>query len=115
VQPGPIGVVGVSYGAIAALSIADPRVGAIVADSGYGKRGAQPVHTPVLLLAWTDDAHVAHLNVVAFEIELQKAHKQVSSQYYPGSGHVPTLAPPPVGSDATDRAVAFLRKYLTTT
>ncbi len=112
VQPGPIGVVGVSYGAIAALSITDARVGAIVADSGYGKRGAEPVHMPVLLLAWTDDEHVAHLNVVAFEITLQKAHKPVASQYYPGPGHVPTLAPPPVGSDATNRAVAFLQKSL---
>lgn len=111
-RPGPIGVVGVSYGAIAALSIDDSHVGAIVADSGYGKRGAQPVHTPVLLLAWTDDDHVAHLNVVAFEIALQQAHKRVSSQYYPGAGHVPTLAPPPVGSDATNRAVAFLRDAL---
>ncbi len=113
VRPGPVGVVGVSYGAIAALSISDARVGAIVGDSGYGKLGAEPVHTPVLLLAWTDDAHVAHLNVLAFEIALQKAHKPVSSQYYPGTGHVPTLAPPPVGTDATDRAVAFLRKSLT--
>jgi dienelactone hydrolase len=112
VRPGPVGVVGVSYGAIAALSLADPRVGAIVADSGYGKHGAQPVRAPVLLLAWSDDDHVAHLNVVAFEIALQKAHKPVSSAYYPGAGHVPTLAPPPVGSDATNRAVTFLRKSL---
>jgi dienelactone hydrolase len=109
---GSLGVVGVSYGAITALSIADPRVAAIVADSGYGKAGVQPVHTPILLLAWTDDLHVAHANVVAFENALRAAHKAVTAHYYPGTGHVPTLAPPPVGSDATDSATRFLQQEL---
>ena len=111
-RPGPLGVVGVSYGAIAALSIADPRVAAIVADSGYGKNGMQPVHTPILLLAWDNDVHVAHANVVAFAQALRVAHKSVIARYYPGTGHVPTLAPPPVGSDATDRAARFLQQTL---
>jgi dienelactone hydrolase len=112
VASGKIGVVGVSYGAIAALSLPDARVGAIVGDSGYGKNGASAVHAPVLLLAWSDDDHVAHVSVVAFEMMLQKAHKQVNSQYYPGAGHVPTLAPPPVGTDATTRTVNYLRAHL---
>jgi dienelactone hydrolase len=111
-RPGSLGVVGVSYGAITALSIGDPRVKAIVADSGYGKAGVQPVHAPILLLAWTDDAHVAHANVVAFENALRAAHKSVTAHYYPGTGHVPTLAPPPVGSDATDSATRFLQQTL---
>ncbi len=111
-RPGSLGVVGVSYGAITALSIGDPRVKAIVADSGYGKAGVQPVHTPVLLLAWTDDGHVAHANVVAFENAMRAARKPVTVHYYPGTGHVPTLAPPPVGSDATDSATRFLQQTL---
>jgi dienelactone hydrolase len=111
-RPGSLGVVGVSYGAITASSISDPRVQTIVADSGYGKAGVQPVHTPILLLGWTDDAHVAHANVVAFENALRAAGRSVTAQYYPGIGHVPTLAPPPVGSDATDRATRFLRRTL---
>jgi dienelactone hydrolase len=111
-RPGSLGVVGVSYGAITALSISDPRVTAIVADSGYGKAGVEPVHTPILLLAWTDDGHVAHANVVGFEQALRAAHKPVTVRYYPGTGHVPTLAPPPVGSDATDAATRFLHRTL---
>ncbi len=77
VRPGPVGVVGVSYGAIAALSIFDARVGAIVADSGYGKNGVQPVSAPVFMLAWTDDGHVSHASVVAFEASLRAANKPV--------------------------------------
>ena len=111
-RPGALGVVGVSYGAITALSISDPRVRTIVADSGYGKAGTESVHTPVLLLAWTDDSHVAHANVVAFETALRAASKTVTAKYYPGTGHVPTLAPPPVGTDATDTAVRFLHRTL---
>jgi dienelactone hydrolase len=111
-RPGPLGVVGVSYGAIAALSVAEPRVAAIVADSGYGKNGVQPIHTPVLMLGWTTDFHVAHANVVAFTTALRAAHKPVGARYYQGTGHVATLAPPPVGSDATDRAVRFLTQIL---
>src|SRR4029079_3227917 len=88
VRPGPVGVVGVSYGAITALSIADARVGAIVADSGYGKKGVQPVRAPVLMLAWHDDRHFSHTNVVWFEASLGAANKPVTAQYYEGTGHV---------------------------
>jgi dienelactone hydrolase len=112
VRPGPVGVVGVSYGAIAALSIADARVGAIVADSGYGKNGVQSVRAPVLMLAWTDDGHVSHTRVVWFEVALDAANKPVTAQYYEGSGHVATLDPGLVGVDATNRAVDFLRRSL---
>ena len=112
VRPVRVGVVGVSYGAIAALSIADTRVGAIVADSGYGKKGVQPVRAPVLMLAWTDDGHVSHTNVVWFEASLGAANKPVTAQYYEGSGHVPTLDPGLVGVDATNRAAGFLRRSL---
>jgi len=112
VRPGPVGVVGVSYGAIAALSIADARVGAIVADSGYGKNGVQSVRAPVLMLAWTDDGHVSHTRVVWFEVALDAANKPVTAQYYEGSGHVATLDPGLVGVDATNRAADFLRRSL---
>ena len=112
VRPGPAGVVGVSYGAITALSIADARVGAIVADSGYGKHGVQPVRAPVLMLAWTDDGHVSPANIAWFEAALDAANKPVTAQYYEGSGHVPTLDAGLVGVDATDRAATFLRRAL---
>ena len=112
VRPGPVGVVGVSYGAITALSIADARVGAIVADSGYGKNGVQSVRAPVLMLAWTDDGHVSHTRVVWFEVALDAANKPVTAQYYEGSGHVATLDPGLVGVDATNRAADFLRRSL---
>jgi dienelactone hydrolase len=112
VRPGPVGVVGVSYGAIAALSIGDARVGAIVADSGYGKKGVQPVRAPVLMLAWTDDGHVSHTSVVWFEASLDAANKPVTAQYYEGMGHVATLDPGLVGVDATNRAADFLRRSL---
>jgi carboxymethylenebutenolidase len=112
VRPGPVGVVGVSYGAIAALSIADARVGAIVADSGYGKKGLQPVQAPVLMLAWTNDDHVSHENVVWFEAALDAANKRVTAKYYEGSGHVPTLDSGRVGVDATNRAAGFLHRSL---
>lgn len=112
--PGALGVVGVSYGAIEALSTYEPRVGVIVADSGYGKAGADPVSAPVLLLGMQSDPRVTHANVVAFEWALAAAGKTVESQYYDGPGHVATLNgySPMLVIDATNRAVAWLRRAL---
>ena len=112
--PGALGVVGVSYGAIEALSTYEPRVGVIVADSGYGKAGVGPVSAPVLLLGMESDPRVAHSNMAAFEWMLAAAGKTVESQYYDGPGHVATLNgySPMQAIDATNRAVAWIRRAL---
>lgn len=113
-EPGALGVVGVSYGAIEALSTHEPRVKVIVADSGYGKAGVGPVTAPVLLLGMQSDPFVLHSNVEAFEWMLSAAGKTVESQYYGGPGHVATLNgfSPMLVTDATNRAVAWLRRTL---
>jgi dienelactone hydrolase len=112
VEPGRIGVVGVSLGGLLALTYPDPRVKAIVADSGYGKGPAAAGDAPVLLIGWTDDAHVAHDRVVGYERNRRAAGKPVESHYYAGEGHVATLARSIVAIDATKRTVAFLRSHL---
>ncbi len=110
---GALGVVGVSYGAIEALSVYEPRVGTIVADSGYGKAGVGPVSAPVLLLGMQYDPNVMHARVAGFEWMLGAAGKTVESQFYPGNGHVATLAHAPmVAIDATNRAEAWLRRSI---
>jgi dienelactone hydrolase len=113
-RPDHLGVVGVSYGGILALTTAEPRVTAIVADSAYGAAGTKPVTAAVLLLGMTNDPNVAHAKVVAFDRSLRQAGKPVESHYYDGTGHVATLdvAAPAVGSDASARAVAFLQAHL---
>ena len=103
-------MVGVSHGAITALSVIDPRVRVIVADSGYGKAGVDPVTVPVLMLGMTSDPNVMHSRVLGFEWMLRAAGKTVMSQYYRGNGHVATIAAPPMAAaDATNRAEAWLR------
>jgi dienelactone hydrolase len=112
-EPDGLGVVGISYGAIEALSVHDPRVKVIVADSGYGKAGVGPVTAPVLLLGMTSDPRVKHSNVVGFEWMLHGAGKTVASQYYPGGGHVATLGLSPwIVTDATRRAQDWLHRTL---
>jgi dienelactone hydrolase len=109
-----LGVVGVSLGAIIALtSAAEPRVKAIVADSGYGRRGPRSVTAPVLLLGMEVDGHVEHSRVLNFELTMRAAHKKIESRYYRGEGHVVTLSHAPlIAIDATTRASAFLHRYL---
>ena len=111
VEPGVLGVIGVSYGGIVALSTREPRVRAIVADSGYGKAGPSIVTAPVLLLGMTDDPNVSHADVVGFERALRAAGKGVEAHYYSGTGHVATLDPA-VAADATNRAIAFFTRNL---
>ena len=111
VEPGRIGVVGVSLGGLRRRR-SDPRVKAIVADSGYGKGRASAVDAPVLPIGGTDDAHVADDRVVGFERDRRAAGKPVESHYYTGEGHDATLAWSIVGIDATNRTVAFLRQHL---
>jgi len=113
-KPGALGVVGVSLGAIVALtSTAERRVKAIVADSGYGRHGARPVTAPVLLLGMDFDSHVQHGNVLNFELTMRAKHKPISSRYYPGEGHVVTLSLAPlIAVDAMNRTSAFLHRHL---
>ena len=59
------------------------------------------------------DSHVQHGNVLNFELTIRAAHKQISSRYYPGDGHVVTLSLVPlIAIDATTRASAFLHRTL---
>jgi dienelactone hydrolase len=111
---GGVGVFGVSLGAIVALTDPDPRVKAIVGDSGYGKAGPGAVHAPVLLLGMEQDPRVDHARLVLFEALLRAARKPVESHYYPGYAHVATLqfGTAPVVDDATARTVRFLKLEL---
>jgi dienelactone hydrolase len=111
---GALGVVGVSLGGIVALTVPDPRVHALVSDSGYGKAGASVVHAPVLLLGMDADPRVEHARLVLFAALLRAAHKPVQSHYYPGYAHVATLQVglPGVVPDATRRTEAFFHHAL---
>jgi dienelactone hydrolase len=111
-KPEPIGVFGVSLGAIFSLTTSDPRLKAIAADSGFGNEGTGVVRTPVLLLGMTNDPNVPHAKVVAFEQALRAAGKPVESHYYAGRGHVVTLAPNTISDDATRRVATFFHTHL---
>jgi dienelactone hydrolase len=108
VRPGPVAEVGISLGANLALSVDDPRVSAIVADSGH-RTVAGTTSAPVLLLGMSTDPNVPHDLVVAFEHAQQAAGKPVDAHYYPGTGHVTIFGPPAVSDDATSRIITFLR------
>jgi dienelactone hydrolase len=105
-----IAVVGVSEGAIVALTETDPRVRAIVADSGY-RRAAGTTGSPVLLLGFTNDPNVAHVRLVAFAAGERAAGAPVETHFYAGTGHVALLTPATT-TDATARAFAFLGRVL---
>jgi dienelactone hydrolase len=109
-RPGKVGIVGVSLGAITALSVTDDSVAAIVADSGYGPDAAAG-EAPVLLLGFTNDPQVSHDQVVAYEEARRAANKPVESHYYEGSGHPATLGPA-TADDAIQRTIAFLDEHL---
>ena len=109
-REGQIGIVGVSLGAITALSVRDTSVATIVADSGYGPDPAAG-DAPELLLGFTDDPQVAHNEVVAYEQARRAANKPVESHYYEGSGHAATLVPT-TADDAVERTIAFLDGHL---
>ena len=105
-----IAVVGVSEGAIVALTETDPRVRAIVADSGY-RRAAGTTGSPVLLLGFINDPNVAHVRLVAFAAGERAAGAPVETHFYAGTGHVALLTPA-TRTDATARAFAFLGRAL---
>ena len=108
VRRGRVTEVAISLGANLALSIDDPRVRAIAADSGH-RTVPGTTSTPVLLLGMTTDPNVPHPLVVAFKQVQAAAGKPVDSHYYAGTGHVTIFGPPTVADDATSRIVAFLR------
>jgi dienelactone hydrolase len=110
VRRGPVAEVGISLGANLALSIDDPRVAAIAADSGH-RTVPGTTTTPVLLLGMTTDPNVPHPLVVAFEQAQAAAGRPVDSHYYPGTGHDTIFGPATVADDATRRIVAFLREH----
>jgi dienelactone hydrolase len=110
-RPGPVGIVGVSFGAEVALGVADESVGAIVADSGYGPGPSAVGDAPVLLLGLTDDPRVPHDEVVAYEAAMVAAGKPIESHYYAGTGHVATIVPT-TADEAIGRTIAFLGQHL---
>jgi dienelactone hydrolase len=109
VAPDQVATVGVSQGAIVAVSVNDPRVKAIVADSGYRKTGGNE-DAPVLLLGMTTDPNVDHARIVHFEETQRAAGQPIEVQYYPGTGHVTLYQP--VADDAMNRVITFLHQHL---
>jgi dienelactone hydrolase len=110
VEPGSLGVIGTSLGADVVLGGDDPRVKAIVADSGY-REGAGATQQPVLLLGFLNDPNVPHAKLVAFARAQRTAGNPVEAQYFAGASHV-SLLDGGTTSDATTLAVTFLRKHL---
>lgn len=110
VEPGAVAVVGTSLGADVVLGGDDPRVNAIVADSGY-REVPGTTKPPVLLLGFLSDPNVPHAKLVAFARAQQTAGRPVEVGYFAGSSHVALLAGG-TSADATARAVAFLRRHL---
>lgn len=110
VEPGAVGVVGTSLGPDVVLGGDDPRVKAIVADSGYREEPGT-TKQPVLLLGFLNDPNVPHAKLVAFAHAQQAAGRPVEVQYFAGSSHVALLAGDTTAA-ATARAVAFLRRHL---
>jgi alpha-beta hydrolase superfamily lysophospholipase len=105
-----VGVVGTSLGADVVLGGDDPRVKAIVGDSGY-REGSGATQPPVLLLGFLNDPNVAHAKLTAFARAQQTAGHPVEAQYFAGVSHV-TLLDGKAGRDATTHAVTFFRKQL---
>jgi dienelactone hydrolase len=111
VDPAKLGVLGISLGAEVGLTGDDPRVKAVVADSGY-RDGAGVTRQPVLLLGMLDDPNVPHAKVKAFEQAQRQAGRPVQFHYYPGRSHVTLFSAPNVAADAYRRVVAFLTHQL---
>src|SRR4051812_36890583 len=72
-RKGPIGIVGVSFGAEVALDVDGANTAAIVADSGHGSGQAAAQGPPVLMLGSTGDPMVPHEEMVAYEDSLRAA------------------------------------------
>jgi dienelactone hydrolase len=111
VDPAKLGVLGISLGANVALTGDDPRVKAIVADSGF-RDGGGVTKQPVLLLGMLGDPNVPHAQVAAFEQAQRRAGRPVQFHYYPGASHVTLFSAPNVAKDAYFRTLAFLRHQL---
>jgi dienelactone hydrolase len=111
VNPAKLGVLGISLGANVALTGDDPRVKAIVADSGY-RDGAGVTKLPVLLLGMLGDPNVAHAKLSAFEQAQRQAGRPVQFHFYPGASHVTLFSAPKVAKDAYFRTLTFLRHQL---
>jgi dienelactone hydrolase len=110
-RKGPIGLMGVSFGAGVALDVADTSAAAIVADSGYGSGFSYAGTAPVLFLGLTDDPKVSHAELVAYEQATGAAGKLTESHYYEGTGHATTITPE-TADDAIERTIAFLDQHL---
>ena len=110
-KQGPIGLIGTSMGADAAVSVGARRsdVGAIVADSGPSPRDFP--RAPTLLLASKLDRPAIVDAVRTYETVLRARGTTVEAKYYDGGGHI-VLVRPDTRDDAVASSVAFLGRYL---
>ena len=114
VDPGRIGVVGVSLGAALGMAVAstDRRIRVLVDYFGPLPQGAIAPEArlpPTLILHGAVDPIVPVANAYAIETLLKRTGTPYEMQLYPGQGHGF------VGdahADATRRAIAFLERHL---
>ncbi len=111
VDPGRLGLVGISLGAALSLTVAagDPRVKAVVDTSGPLPEGLEGRLPPTLILHGDADRIVPVSNARAIARLLADAGTPHEIQVYPGQGHVLTG---PAQFDAATRIAAFLGRHL---
>lgn len=111
VDPGRLGIVGVSLGAALALTVAanDRRVKAVVSTSGPLPDGLSGRLPPTLILHGEADRLVPVSNARAVARLLEEAGTPHEIQIYPGAGH--TLSGM-AQLDAASRIAAFLDRHL---
>lgn len=114
VDPDRIGVLGISLGAALALAVASrqPGIAALVDyfgpyPQGAVQRGAKL--PPTLILHGGADPIVPVANAHAIEALLREQNAVVETRIYPGQGHGFRGV---AERDATERALAFLRRHL---
>ena len=111
-----LGVLGLSLGArMAFATLGDPRIRAVVADSG--DPGVGPLVDPsavgaaVLLLAFEQDGSVNEPALRRYDQKLRDFGKPVESRYFDGIGHVVTLSQE-TREEATALTLDFFGRHL---
>jgi len=113
VEPGRVGLLGVSLGGGLSLASAarDGRVKAVVEYFGFWPQGLAPARPlpPVLILHGTADPVVPVANAQVIESALKRLGSPYEIKLYPGQGHGFSGA---AQSDAAVRAVTFFNRHL---
>jgi dienelactone hydrolase len=111
-----LGVLGLSLGArMAFATLGDPRIRAVVADSG--DPGVGPLVDPsavgaaVLLLAYEQDGGVNEPALRRYDQKLRDLGKPIESRYFDGIGHVVTLSQE-TRAEATALTLDFFGRHL---